>query len=93
LAREKSSEPSASRLAVERAVYDLRGRLVRVLADEVMGTGRHEIPFDGSGLASGAYFYRLGCAVEIVADPKTAGFSGNPCIFCVVFPHLIKFLT
>jgi len=44
---------------VRLAVYDLRGRLVRVLADEVMGTGRHEIPFDGSDLASGAYFYRL----------------------------------
>ncbi len=44
---------------VRLTVYDLRGRLVRVLADEVMGTGRHEIPFDGSDLASGAYFYRL----------------------------------
>ena len=44
---------------VRLAVYDLRGRLVRVLADEIMGTGRHEIPFDGSGLASGAYYYRL----------------------------------
>ncbi len=44
---------------VRLAVYDLRGRLIRVLADEVMGTGRHEIPFDGSGLASGAYYYRL----------------------------------
>ena len=29
------------------------------LADEFMGTGRHEIPFDGSDLASGAYYYRL----------------------------------
>ena len=44
---------------VRLAVYDLRGRLVRVIADEVMGTGRHEIPFDGSDLASGAYFYRI----------------------------------
>ena len=44
---------------VRLVVYDLRGRLIRVLADEVMGTGRHEIPFDGSDLASGAYYYRL----------------------------------
>jgi len=44
---------------VRLAVYDLRGRLVRILVDEVMGTGRHEIPFDGSDLASGAYYYRL----------------------------------
>jgi len=40
-------------------VFDLRGRLVRVLADEVMGIGRHEIPFDGTGLASGSFHYRL----------------------------------
>ena len=41
------------------AVFDLRGRMVRVLADEVMGFGRHEVPFDGTGLASGSYHYRL----------------------------------
>ena len=44
---------------VRLAVYDLRGRLVQVVADEMMGAGRHEIPFDGSDLASGAYFFRL----------------------------------
>jgi hypothetical protein len=44
---------------VRLAVYDLRGRLVRVLADEAMGPGRHEIPFDGTGLPSGPYHYRL----------------------------------
>ena len=44
---------------VRLTVYDLSGRLVQVLADKFMGTGRHEIPFDGSDLASGAYYYRL----------------------------------
>ena len=44
---------------VRLAIYDLRGHLVQSLADEVMAAGRHEIPFDGSELASGQYFYRL----------------------------------
>jgi len=50
---------------VRLAVYDLRGRLVSVLADEVMGTGRHEVTFDGTGLASGAYYYRLEGAGQV----------------------------
>lgn len=56
---------------VRLAVYDVRGRLVRVLADEVMGAGRHEIPFDGTGLASGAYYYRL----EGAGEPKTGSMT------------------
>jgi len=52
---------------VRLAVYDLRGRLVRVIADEMMGAGRHEIPFDGTGLPSGAYHYRL----EGAGSPKS----------------------
>jgi photosystem II stability/assembly factor-like uncharacterized protein len=44
---------------VELKVYDLTGRLVQVLADEVQTLGRHEIAFDGSNLASGVYFVKL----------------------------------
>jgi hypothetical protein len=40
-------------------VYDLRGRLVRTVADEIMAAGRHELTFNGEGLASGAYICRL----------------------------------
>jgi hypothetical protein len=40
-------------------IYDMRGRLVEVLADEVMAAGVHELTFDGRNLASGTYFYRL----------------------------------
>ena len=49
---------------VRLAVYDLRGRLVRELLDEVRGTGFHSVAWDGrdhDGLAvsAGIYFGRL----------------------------------
>ncbi len=40
-------------------VYDLLGREVAVLADGRYLAGRHSFTFDGTGLASGVYFYRL----------------------------------
>ena len=40
-------------------VYDVLGRRVAVLVDGVMPSGVHSVPFDGSGLASGVYLYRL----------------------------------
>ena len=40
-------------------VYDLRGRLVRTVADRTFPAGRVDVPFDGTGLASGTYFYAL----------------------------------
>ncbi len=40
-------------------VYDLLGREVAVLVDGVSPAGRHTVRFDGTGLASGVYIYRL----------------------------------
>ena len=40
-------------------VYDLVGREVAMLADEIMQAGTRELSFDASGLASGVYVYRL----------------------------------
>lgn len=53
-------EPSQVRLAV----YDAKGRLVRVLLDQAMPAGRHQVTWDGTDdagrpVVSGAYFYRL----------------------------------
>jgi hypothetical protein len=44
---------------VRLSVYDMLGREVTVLVDEKREAGYHEVRFDGSGLASGVYLYRL----------------------------------
>ncbi len=40
-------------------IYDITGRLVKTLVNEVKEQGTHSVTFNGSGLASGTYFYRL----------------------------------
>jgi hypothetical protein len=40
-------------------VYDLLGREVATLVNEWKAAGAHTVRFDGSGLASGVYVYRL----------------------------------
>lgn len=40
-------------------VFDQLGREVRTLVNGELTAGRYEYEFDGSGLASGVYFYRL----------------------------------
>jgi hypothetical protein len=47
--------PSKVRLVV----YDMLGREVATLLDEVMEAGRYDVPFEGAGLSSGVYVYRL----------------------------------
>jgi hypothetical protein len=59
--------PKAARTKV--TVYDLQGREVKVLADEVMTAGEQKMRFDGSGLPSGIYFARVE-AGEMTATQK-----------------------
>jgi len=44
---------------VKLVVYDVLGREVARLVDEVKAPGTYDVRFDGSGLASGIYVYRL----------------------------------
>jgi chitinase len=49
--------PRASHVTL--TLYDVLGREAMVLVNERKDEGVHEITFDGAGLASGVYFYRL----------------------------------
>jgi hypothetical protein len=44
---------------VRLVVYDLLGREVATLVNEVRGSGRHQVTFNAGGLAGGTYFYVL----------------------------------
>jgi hypothetical protein len=45
--------------AVKLTVYDMTGRAVKTLVNQVMNPGNYEISFDASNFASGVYFYKL----------------------------------
>jgi hypothetical protein len=49
--------PLAGNIKLE--VFDVLGRRVATLVDEFQVTGRYQVPFNASGLASGVYIYRL----------------------------------
>ena len=55
---ESPSAGGDSRL-VNLRVYDLLGREVKTLVNEVKQPGEYTVAFDGTGLASGVYVYRL----------------------------------
>jgi len=47
-------------------VYDMRGREVAELVNEVQSPGHYQAQFDGSGLASGIYAYRLEAGRDVI---------------------------
>ena len=51
--------PAGAPSGVKLAVYDLLGRRVTTLVDDNQFPGEYFVQFDGSGRASGVYFYRL----------------------------------
>jgi hypothetical protein len=59
----------ARRSQVTLSIFNTLGQQVAMLVNENEDTGYHEVRFDGSGLASGVYFYRLR-AGEYVATKR-----------------------
>lgn len=58
--------------AVSLSVYSIDGRLVKsLLSNKQLISGTHEIQFDGSGLASGIYLYRLETSSQIATQKMT----------------------
>jgi len=49
--------PKASLVSIK--VYDLIGREVAILVNEVKQPGNYQVSFDGKNLASGIYFYKM----------------------------------
>jgi len=49
----------SSNANVKIVVFDLLGRQVKIIVDEIKSIGRYKIKFDASDLPSGVYFYRL----------------------------------
>ena len=47
------------RMNVKLEVFDMIGRRIALLVDETRSSGNHQVTFDASDLASGAYLYRL----------------------------------
>jgi hypothetical protein len=58
-AGQAGGQSSVASSHVRLAVYDMLGREAAVLVNEEKVPGRYEVKFDGSGLASGVYIYRL----------------------------------
>ncbi|MGH1362162.1 MAG: T9SS type A sorting domain-containing protein [Calditrichia bacterium] len=58
-----------ARFHVKVKVYDLLGREVYVLVNDLKEAGTHQISFDASNFASGVYYYRLE-AGDIVKTQK-----------------------
>ena len=44
---------------IKLVVYDINGREVRTLVNEVMQPGEHSVKWDASGFASGVYFVKM----------------------------------
>ena len=60
--------PQSGRVRLE--VFNLSGQRVALLVDKAMPAGRYDVAFDGSGLASGAYIYRLRVGNAFVQSRK-----------------------
>jgi hypothetical protein len=53
----KYSLPKSS--LVKLVIYDVLGKEVKTLVNEMKQAGNYEAEFDGSSIASGVYFYRI----------------------------------
>lgn len=53
---------------VKLTVYDMPGKEIVTLVNEEKSAGRYETEFDGTGLPSGVYFYRI--ETEKYSDKK-----------------------
>lgn len=60
--------PQKSKVTLE--VFDVTGSPVEVLINHIESPGEHTVTFDGSGLSSGIYFYRLKTSIGFMQSKK-----------------------
>jgi hypothetical protein len=54
------------------SVYSIDGRLIKtLLSNKQLSSGRHEVQFDASNLASGIYLYRLETQSAVITNKMT----------------------
>ena len=68
--------PSAQKQRVVIKVYDMLGRVIRILLDRELSPGRHVVQWDGKNasgqdLPSGTYLYRLESGAVVIAKKMT----------------------
>jgi len=51
-------------------IYDMLGREIQTLVSDIQKSGTYSINFDGSGLSSGIYFYRLQVGSDLIKTRK-----------------------
>lgn len=59
LTKIKFTVPDNNQLSVKLKVYDILGNEIKTLLNKIKSPGTYEIEFDGSGLSSGVYYYKL----------------------------------
>ena len=60
--------PEKSKVTLD--ILDITGRSVATLINNVENMGEHTITFDGSGLSSGIYFYRIVTSTGFMQSKK-----------------------
>jgi hypothetical protein len=60
--------PQKDKVTLE--VLDITGRIVKMIVNNIESVGEHTITFDGSGLSSGIYFYRLRTSAGFMQSKK-----------------------
>ncbi len=61
--------PQTARVSLD--VYNLLGEKVATLVDGIETAGTHAVRFDGAGLSSGVYFYRLQHGTSVLTERMT----------------------
>jgi len=65
----KFSIPQSEHVVIN--VFNIQGELIESLVDKIMEAGNYQIIFDGSGLASGMYLYRIQAGSFIETNKMT----------------------